>query len=248
MPTPFLRRFLLGACAALTLVSTLHASPITDLESQAKAGDANASYALARHYSGATGVALDRQKAFDYMRQAAALGNTPAQVELAFMFHNGNDRVAKDPDLAFEWFSRAAAGGSVISQCLLGDFYKNGVGGAPKDGKKAFELYRATAMTSDRCAPKSQYELFDAYASGRGVPRNMTTAIVWLKRAADAGNPVAQARLGRAYLKGEGVPIDDAVGRAWLKKSREGVAPHEDEADDAHDPKAEGDAHAGHRH
>ena len=246
MPPIPVRRILLGACVVLTLAASSQAASSSDLEKQAQTGDAAATYALSRHYSGATGAALDRQKAFDYLKQAASQGHIPAQVDLAFTYYNGNDRVAKDPAQAFQWFSKAAASGSVISQCLLGDFYKNGMGGAPKDGKQAFAWYSKTAVTTDRCAPKSQYELFEAYASGRGVPRNMTTAIGWLKRAADAGNPVAQARLGRAYLKGEGVPLDDALGRAWLKKSREGVAPHEDEDDDAHEPGAKG--HAGRRH
>ena len=244
----FSPRLLAGAAFALMLATGSNAATLQELEAKSQAGDATATYALARHYSGASGTALDRQKSFDYLQQAAAKGHTPAQADLAFTYYNGNDRVPKDPTQAFQWFSKAAAGGSVISQCLLGDFYKTGLGGAPKDGKQAFAWYSKTAVTNDRCAPKSQYELFEAYASGRGVPRNMTTAIGWLKRAADAGNPVAQARLGRAYLKGEGVPPDDALGRAWIKKSREGVAPHEDEDDDAHEPGAKAKAHAGHRH
>jgi TPR repeat protein len=250
MPSNLVRRLFLGASVALTMAAGAQAASVAELDTQAQAGDATATYALARHYSGASGTALDRQKAFDYLHKAALQGHTPAQVDLAFTYYNGNDRVPKDPAQAFQWFSNAAAGGSVIAQCLLGDFYKNGMGGAPKDGKQAFAWYSKTAVTSDRCAPKSQYELFEAYASGRGVPRNMTTAISWLRRAADAGNPVAQARLGRAYLKGEGVPLDDALGRTWIKKSREGVAPHEDEDDDAHEPgaKAKGHGHAEHRH
>lgn len=244
----FSPRLLAGAAFALTLATGSHAATLQELEAKSQAGDAAATYALARHYSGASGTALDPQKSFDYLQQAAAKGHTPAQADLAFTYYNGNDRVPKDPTQAFQWFSKAAAGGSVISQCLLGDFYKTGLGGAPKDVKQAFAWYSKTAVTNDRCAPKSQYELFEAYASGRGVPRNMTTAIAWLKRAADAGNPIAQARLGRAYLKGEGVPLDDALGRAWIKKSREGVAPHEDEDDDAHEPGAKSKEHAGHRH
>ncbi|NYE22151.1 tetratricopeptide repeat protein [Pigmentiphaga litoralis] len=246
----FSQRLLPAAAFALTLATGAHAVTLQDMEARSQAGDAAGTYALARYYSGASGTALDRQKSFDYLLQAASQGHTPAQVDLAFTYYNGNDRVPKDAAQAFQWFSKAAAGGSVISQCLLGDFYKNGMGGAPKDGKQAFAWYSKTATTNDRCAPKSQYELFEAYASGRGVPRNMPTAITWLKRAADAGNPVAQARLGRAYLKGEGVPLDDALGRTWIRKSREGVAPHEDEDDDAHDPgaKAAGHGHAGHRH
>lgn len=202
----------------------------------ARAGDdAAAAYAMARHYSGLTGAALDRRKSFDYMRKAAELGHGPAQVDLAFIYYNGNDRVAKDLAQAFRLFGKAAAGGSAIAQCMLGDFYKKGLGGAPRDDKEAFKWHRLAAARGDRCSPRSQYELYLAYAAGRGVPRDTRTAVAWLERAAQAGNPVAQARLGRAYLEGDGVPLNLEQGKAWLKKSREGVAPHDDEEEDAHD-------------
>lgn len=231
-------RLILGTCVALAITTGATAAPASE-----QSNDAKGEYEMARHYSGQTGTTLDRQKAFDFMRRSAEHGYTPAQTDLAFMYYNGNDRVPKDQAQAFHWFSKAATGGSVISQCLLGDFYKRGLGGAPQDYKQAFKWYSLTASKDDRCAPKSQYELYEAYASGHGVQRSMPKAIQWLKRAADANNPVAQARLGRAYLKGDGVPLDAEKGKVWLRKSREGVAPHDDEDDDAHDHTV-----AGHKH
>ncbi|WP_165963285.1 MULTISPECIES: tetratricopeptide repeat protein [unclassified Pigmentiphaga] len=206
-----------------------------DISGARTGDDAAAAYEMARHYGGLTGAALDRQKSFDYMSKAAELGHGPAQVDLAFMYYNGNDRVPKDLSQAFRQFRKAAAGGSVIAQCMLGDFYGQGLGGAPRDDKEAFKWHRLAASGNDRCSPKSQYALYQAYAAGRGVARDTRTAVAWLERAAQAGNPVAQARLGRAYLEGDLVPIDLEQGKAWLKKSREGVAPHDDEEEGAHD-------------
>jgi TPR repeat protein len=55
--------------------------------------------------------------------------------------------------------------------------------------------------------------------------------VIWLKKAAEAGNPQAQLTLGRAYRNGYGVDRDLDQAKTWLKKSREGVAPHDDEDD-----------------
>src|SRR3712207_8763739 len=67
-------------------------------------------------------------------------------------------------------------------------------------------LFPYTTLFRSRCAPKAQYELYAAYASGKGARKDLATAMTWLRRAAEGNNPRAQATLGRAYQKGEGVP------------------------------------------
>ncbi|RZT35504.1 Sel1 repeat-containing protein [Cupriavidus agavae] len=197
-------------------------------------GQGQVEYELAQHYKGVTGKALDLPKHFEYLKLSAELGNTAAQAELGFLYLNGNSAVPKAPDAAFGWFEKAAAGGSVVSQCMLGDFYKRGLGGVKQDYARAFRWYRKTASTDDRCAPKSQFELYASYASGNGVGKNFGEATRWLKKSAEAGNPVAQATLGRAYRDGLGVERNPELSRRWLRKSREGVAPHDDEDDYEH--------------
>jgi opacity protein-like surface antigen len=54
MPPTLVRRLLLGASIALTLAASAQAASVTELDTQAQAGDATATYALARHYSGAS--------------------------------------------------------------------------------------------------------------------------------------------------------------------------------------------------
>jgi TPR repeat protein len=196
-------------------------------------GYAKAEYQLARHHQGLSGAALDLQQAFAYTRKAAEHGHGPAQVDLGFLYLNGNDRVRKDLASSFLWFRKAAEGRHVVAQCMLGDFYRNGWGGARQDDAEAVKWYRLTAATNDKCAPKSQFELYVAYEAGKGVPRNPKTAVAWLKRSAEAGNPRAQYALGRAYASGHGVERDAELARQWHRRSREGVAPHDD---DEHDP------------
>ena len=185
-------------------------------------------YAQARIYSGLTGAKLDRGKAFTHTRKAAEAGHVPAQVDLAFLYFNGNEVVMKDRVAARHWFKAAAEAGSVPAQCMLGDFHRDGVGGARQDPREAFKWYLRSAGQPDRCAPKAQYELYASYASGRGVEKDMAKAMSWLRRSADAGNPQAQRTLGRAYAQGQGVERDERLASLWFRKSREGVAPHDD--------------------
>lgn len=118
------------------------------------AAPGEAAYELARAYSGATGEKLDADKAFAYLRQAAAEGHTGAQVQLAFVYFNGNDRVPKDLGAAYRWF-REAADKAVIAQCMLGDFHRFGWGNATRDPAEAFHWYLRAATQDDRCAPKA---------------------------------------------------------------------------------------------
>lgn len=198
------------------------------ISAAAAQGLPKAEYALARRYAGESGEVLDPVLAAAYTRKAAEHGHGPAQVDLGFAYFNGNLPVAKDLALSFQWFKKAAHGGSIIAQCMLGDFYAAGLGGVRQDHAEAFKWYQRTAIQADRCAPKSQFALYLAYESGKGVRRDLKTATLWLRRAAAAGNPQAQATLAHNHETGHGVSRDLQLATAWRKKSREGVSAHED--------------------
>ena len=216
-----LSRTLAALCLAAACLPLQAANPAN--------AEAGKEYERARYFSGQTGERLDLKQSAVHLRKAAELGHLPAQVELAFVYFNGNQSVPRDHAESFRWFSKAASAGSLPAQCMLGDFYKDGLGGVARDPAQAVQWYRRTATVKDRCALKSQYELYVAYESGAGVRKNLATATRWLKKSASGGNPRAQGVLGRNYLKGYGVPQDEERGREWIGKSREGVAPHDDE-------------------
>jgi TPR repeat protein len=46
------------------------------------------------------------------------------------------------------------------------------------------------------------------HATGRGIPKDLTKAVAWYERAADAGQAGAIATLAIMYARGEGVPRD----------------------------------------
>jgi len=57
------------------------------------------------------------------------------------------------------------------------------------------------------------------HANGWGVPKNDATAVDFLKRAADLGEPSAQTALGIRYLEGRGVAHDSDKGVALLRNA-----------------------------
>jgi TPR repeat protein len=223
--------WLLAGCVAAAWGRAGPAQPVDALTVLAKNGDVAAQYALAQHFNGATGQAQDLRQALFYTQAAAEHGHAQAQLDLAFVYLNGNEQVPKDLAASYRWFAKAATRGSVIAQCMLGDFHMNGWGGARQDAREAVRRYQKAADTQDRCAPKAQFELYQSYRYGKGVRQDRAIAIGLLKRSAEAGNPLAQRALSRAYDEGYGVARDGEAAKWWLKKSREGVAPHEFEDD-----------------
>src|ERR1700722_12144534 len=66
---------------------------------------------------------------------------------------------------------------------------------------------------------KQELELAAAYFVGRGVPKDLTQAAYWYRKAADQGNPAAQVYLGYLYTVGLGVPQDTAEAIRWYRRA-----------------------------
>ncbi len=74
----------------------------------------------------------------------------------------------------------------------------------------------------------AQVQVGDAYAAGKGVPReprqlaaDYKQAADWYRKAADQGNIAAQIHLGDLYRDGRGVARDMAQAVAWYRKAAE---------------------------
>jgi TPR repeat protein len=66
---------------------------------------------------------------------------------------------------------------------------------------------------------RSQTQLGQMYATGKGVPQDYIEAAKWYYRAADRGDPRAQYELGVMYNKGQGVRRDYVLAELWLNLS-----------------------------
>ena len=106
-------------------------------ERAARAGIADAQYALAQYYlRGTEPVFQDDQKGRTWLERAAFQGFDTAQLELGVLLLEG---VGGPRDFAqgFAWTSRAAVGGNVAAQAQLAKLYWSGIGTEPDDTQAA---------------------------------------------------------------------------------------------------------------
>ncbi|KAG9298811.1 hypothetical protein G9A89_015832 [Geosiphon pyriformis] len=124
-------------------------------------------------------VLKDKPQSIRFLKQAAELGDTHAQLYTGLYFHSFAQ--PRRPEEAFEWFRRAASGEPVIycAKNWLGHHYYSG-SGTPKNFKKACILYQEAAMEGN--LPLAQLSLAWNYQKGVGVERDFFEAIKWLRR------------------------------------------------------------------
>lgn len=79
------------------------------------------------------------------------------------------------------------------------------------DYRETFAQWRPLAASGD---PEAQAALAGLYAQGLGVPRDLSRASHWFRRAAEQGHTIAQLNLGDYYARGYGVGRDKV--RAWF--------------------------------
>jgi TPR repeat protein len=65
----------------------------------------------------------------------------------------------------------------------------------------------------------AQFNLGMCYANGEGVPKDMSTAVEWYRKAAAQGDAGAQYNLGACYAQGDGVPKDMPAAVEWYRKA-----------------------------
>jgi len=147
-------------------------------------------------------------------REAAAHGETDAQIALANMYDRGQG-VAENLSEAVNLYRKAAEHGNSDAQANLGRMYSTGRGIA-QDFAMAVHWFRKAA---DQGNPLGQNRLGEAYHDGKGVPQDFTEAVKWYRKAAEQGNGAAQFHLGESYRDGEGVDVDLVEAHRWMNVS-----------------------------
>jgi TPR repeat protein len=181
------------------------------LLAKAKAGNADAEFALGLLYDHGQGVPQDSVQAAFWYRKAADRGYAKAQNNLGILYANG-DGIAQDYAQATTWWRKAADQGSAQSQNNLGGAYYGGQG-VRQDYAQAATWWRKAAEQGDI---EAQTNLGSLYDSGQGVPQDYTQAAAWWRKAADQNGAGAQYHLGLLYDKGQGVPLDYAEAYYWM--------------------------------
>ena len=66
----------------------------------------------------------------------------------------------------------------------------------------------------------AQYYLGNMYGQGKGVAKDVSTAVEWYRKSADQGHAQAQCNLGVVYEHDRGgLPQSDALAEEWYRKA-----------------------------
>jgi TPR repeat protein len=146
----------------LTLPSVVAQAPnIAALHKQAKEGNAEAQYELAKAYLSGTGVPKDSKQGVDWLRKAANLEHPAAELALAIMYMEGEQYIPKDPKQGLEWLRKSAAQGYGPAEYNLGSLYRRGdePTGIPKKPHEAANWLRKAARQQGANSQTSLQEM-----------------------------------------------------------------------------------------
>lgn len=129
--------------------------------------------------------ALKPPQTADDLRKKAAAGDANAAYELGGRYSVGMGGVEKNPEEAMKWKLMAAGAGHPLAQSDLALQMLN--------EKKNDEALTWMTKAATAGVVNSQYELGLIYAQGEIVPKDLSNAKFWIKKAADAGDPRAIA-------------------------------------------------------
>lgn len=183
----------------------------------AQKGDADALNNLGICYEyGLAGFPQSDAEAAKWFMKAAELGQSIAQVNLAYCYEKGRG-VDQNYEKAFEWYYKAAKQGDDEAQTAVGIFLQHGKG-IKRNYVEAFEWFtKAAEQGNDR----AHLHLGAFYYDGLGVKRNYKIAVKFFKIAAEQGSVYAQFNLGLCYERGHGVTKNYKKALEWYRKAAE---------------------------
>ncbi len=174
--------------------------------------NANAQHILGVCYLTGTNVAIDEQKAVDYLTKASEQDHTAAQRNLAIALENQS---STDKNKIISLYEKAAAKDDAyalnnLAVCyLLGDGIRQNVKQAVKHFEKAVKLGDDYAMVN----------LADCYAIGNGVTKNDKKAFELYKQAAEKNNVDGIRNMADCLLNGIGTKQDFKLAMEMYKKA-----------------------------
>jgi len=156
----------------------------------------------------------DYSSAFQYIKQSANYGYTPAIADLGRCYYYGLG-TARNYYEAFRLYQIAANNGDAGAQFRLANMYFDGEGTSQNDRQGIYWLKKSVEQGY---AP-AQGDLAMSYFSGnRGVPVNYVEAARLFRKAAEQGDIHSQFYIGQCYQYGYGVPKDSNSAAYWYKK------------------------------
>ena len=135
-------------------------------------------------------------KALEYFKKAADLGDRAAMVDIGNMYYE--QEKYKE---GVEWYGKAAKLGDAKAAYNIGLYFEQIV----KDYPKAAGWYR---RSSEGGIAEAATNIAYLYAKGLGCAKNVAKAVEWYAKGSELGDPAATLQLAEQYKTGDGVPKD----------------------------------------
>lgn len=168
---------------------------------------------------------LQTSSSLQETQQAAANGDTAAQLKLAHAYENG-DGVPKDAVQAAAWYRKAAEQGNAEAQNSLGVMYLLGEG-VDENKQLAVQWYEKASRQGNADA---MFNLGAAYYNGDGVQIDDDLSYAWFLLAKEAGNSQAASAVARAETQLSRWQITDGYKRVAQLCEDGGYAPKNEAA------------------
>lgn len=185
---------------------------ISDLLSDAEAGDAKAQYKLGLIYHEGKDVEQDYEEARKWFLKAAKQGEVNAQYNLGLMYNKG-EGLYPIKSLAAKWFYKAADQGHTQAKNMIESVYPYGRGGVIMDEKDQVKRkIKRNLMLALQGNVDVQRDLGISYYYEQDYAE--AVRLSWM--AAEQGDMEAAMYLSIMYMNGDGVPEDQTLAFAWI--------------------------------
>lgn len=177
-----------------------------------KQGDDNTKYRLGMMLLKGKGVDIDIEKATKYLEEAANVGNTHAQYQLAkiYIASGEEEKVQKAIELLK---NSAIKGKNNMAQYALGKYYLDN--GEIQEAIKWFE------KSSERKNMYATFQLGCIHVNENGDFYDPVKGMDYLIKCADKNNQYAQVKLGLIYLQGKVITRDIQKAKEYLEQAAE---------------------------
>ncbi len=179
----------------------------------ADGNDVKASRALGLMLREGLGGPPDPAGAAAFFLRAARQGDAFSQETLGDMYASGEGVERFDLEAA-KWYALAAGEGRDEAKFKLADMYLHGRG-VFRDKEEALRLYRLSGEKD----PKAQDRLCALFATGPTELRDQAEAVLWCRKAAEAGVRDSQRALGLMLLRGLGTDPAPEEAARWLARA-----------------------------
>lgn len=192
----------------------------------ARQANADAIGNLGLLYQYGHGVAADSLKAMTYYFSSISKGNPDLLRQRETLAGKNGDRfngvlcavcyqegkgVAKDLNKSIGFYELAAKNGSADAYRELAFIYQR-----QKDYNMAGKLFKSAAALGDMT---SAYQYAKGVLNAKESTGDEQEAVIYLMKAAEAGNPQAQCDLGTLYYQGRSVIKDQVNAAKWFAKA-----------------------------